>query len=396
MAAKTEKPALYAALTAQTKQAFFELITHDDPDTIVCIEKHDDVSVRNDNSIEFIQVKSVTSSGNNPLSNGSAELWKALANWVSKLESGEYAEFKVMFRYSVCTAHKINSGTVVRSFANAYGCYEAEEAYKHARDVIEKLTESRHKSVFFAEEHHDFAIEVIRGFSYELHPNFEQETRNRFFNIGSFQIEWRQDMFQGMVGWIADKSASRVEAGKPVQIRREEFHRELIAKAGRFRANPLSETAAQPEKPEIEREIAGNPNYLKQLELIDLRESEGPEAVIARLRSHVQMEKWAETMQITNEEVVAYQDSLIGTWQDVGGLMSVEDETDDRRKLGQRIFYRTRHKSRTIPIRNSQLPNYLGPGQLHELANGLRIGWHPDFRRVLIDGGDVDASDTIE
>ena len=93
MAAKTEKPALYAALTAQTKQAFFELITHDDPDTIVCIEKHDDVSVRNDNSIEFIQVKSVTSSGNNPLSNGSAELWKALANWVSKLESGEYAEF---------------------------------------------------------------------------------------------------------------------------------------------------------------------------------------------------------------------------------------------------------------------------------------------------------------
>ena len=108
------------------------------------------------------------------------------------------------------------------------------------------------------------------------------------------------------------------------------------------------------------------------------------------------MEKWAETMQITNEEVVAYQDSLIGTWQDVDGLMSVEDETDDRRKLGQRIFYRTRHKSRTIPIRNSQLPNFLGPGQLHELANGLRIGWHPDFKRVLIDGGDVDASDTIE
>lgn len=126
--ANTHVPDKLYGYGLQVRQMLYELLNCE-IDSVVSVEKFDDVGVENGNEKTAIQTKSALS-GRNPVSDRAVDLWKTLYNWLLPLKESELPLWFTLFTLVI----NINkSGNIVTWLNQAYDEKEAEAVYEKIR-----------------------------------------------------------------------------------------------------------------------------------------------------------------------------------------------------------------------------------------------------------------------
>ena len=401
MMRKTEVPGSFEGFSAEEKQAFYELMMNTDDSVEVWIEKYDDVSVKKGDDVECIQLKSATGD-NNPLTNKSVELWKSLSNWVDKLQDPEITSGVNICkcRYSVSSPRALRPGTIATLFHAASSESDAELAFQEALSIINEpsISLKPYTSRFFSPENRNYAIAVIRLFSYETHHHFLSEIEVKFHEVSYLDTAIEESVFMTMCGWIRCQSSPFTEYGKSALLSRVGYRKELTKEGRRLRDNPLSQDIPEPSDDEIRAEKSKQANYLIQLRLIEealegSRDDIALDAITEKLRSECLVAKLAKNGAISSEGLEAYQNDLVSEWKNERqkSLLDSMHQAKSDEAVGASIFLNTRTAAKTTQLETFDTPWYFSCGQLHDIADKVddilgipRIGWHPNYPDFFI------------
>lgn len=274
--ANTHVPDKLYGYGLQVRQMLFELLNCE-INSVVSVEKFDDIGIENGKEKTAIQTKSALSN-RNPVSDRAIDLWKTLYNWLLALKENE---LPIGFTLFTLVINVNKSGNIVTWLNQARNEKEAEVEYKKIRgEFIGKNGEyikqndsiNNYIMTFLAEENKKYALDIIEKFKLvvigEGHTNkIYDEFRAKTYLPSDIQ----QLVFDKMLGWIDKTTALQIESGQVMQIAKERFNKELTLTQTLVNQNKaLVELAPGPTKAEIELQQNECKTYIRQLQIINL------------------------------------------------------------------------------------------------------------------------------
>lgn len=395
MCGNTHVPDKLEGYLLQVRHALFELISVDD--RIVSVEAYDDVAVETNDEIIAEQTKSVLSN-NNPAANRAVVFWKTLKNWCEYLKSGELPNKKIILRYVVVANSDLTIGSIPRDFANAKSEDDAAIALDAARLELfgNGTTEDRPPlgekvkefvDYCFAMENRATMLRVICSMDIDLHENTYDDELRTCFNRQIIPIEYSENLFVSMLGWINNRVHEQTKQNKPAFISSEEYRKELGAQVrSRDIRHILTAVSVQPETSRTTAEVNRHDTYIKQLELIDADTTKVFEVAADFLHAKAEQTEWAKKGIVTEESVSEYFNGLERMWKSNRTIV-MHMPIDDENGRGNTLLAMCEKDSRGQQLQGATTPNFFGPGSLHSLANEPSthpaIGWHPRYADLL-------------
>ena len=129
------------------------------------------------------------------------------------------------------------------------------------------------------------------------------------------------------------------------------------------------------------------PVFVQQLDLVEIKDDEEIlEAIKRKFQADANRQQWIRDEIVSEEDLEDYEDRL----REFHRLIScreeqVSDTEEAKMKFGRETLRKCQFEAAKTPV--SPVVPYVGygAGMLHTLADNLRIGWHPDWRRRLGD-----------
>jgi hypothetical protein len=143
----------------------------------------------------------------------------------------------------------------------------------------------------------------------------------------------------------------------------------------------LSAVSVQPEDSQTTAEVERHDTYIKQLELIDMEESDIFEAASDFLRTRSEKTAWAEKGLINKESLTDYRDGLKRLWK--AQKLVLSGAVNDDIERGKCLYGRCLNDAINHRLLGRDVPSFFGSGSLQELANKPIIGWHPQYIELL-------------
>ena len=230
--ANTHVPDKLYGYGLQVRQMLYELLNCS-IDSVVSIEKFDDVGVESGEEKIAIQTKSALSD-RNPVSDKAVDLWKTLYNWLRALKDGELSFGGTLF---VLVINVNKSGNIVEWINSANNVKEAEQVYeKISKNFLDedgnyiKQSDSINDYIeaFLADENTKYVLYIIEKF--KLVVIGEGHTKliyDEFVAKTYLPVDIQGLVFDKMLGWIDKITALQIENGQVMQISKKLF---LISK----------------------------------------------------------------------------------------------------------------------------------------------------------------------
>ena len=371
----------------QVRQMLYELLNCG-IDSVVSVEKFDDVGVENGNEKIAIQTKSALSD-RNPVSDRAVDLWKTLYNWLIALKEGELPLDSTIFTL-VINVNK--SGNIVTWLNQVCDEKESEEVYQKIRDVftgedgkyIEQSDSINHYIVsFLTEENKKYALCIIEKFKLvvigvghtdKLYDEFRAKTY--------LPSDIQQLVFDKMLGWIDKTTALQIESGQVMQITKKSFNNELMLTQTLVNQNKsLVELAPSPTKAEIELQQNEYKTYIRQLQIIDLDYDAQLTAINDYLKAFANRTMWAVKGDINEEILQNYYKDLEGRWKTKKNIIEMDKDEWEEAKRGRYLYYKCQDEDVNMGVMVT--PRSFKNGCYHELADQQQIGWHPNYKQKL-------------
>lgn len=395
MSSNTHVPDKLEGYMLQVRHALFELIPLEN--RIVSVEAFDDVAVETDNTVIAEQTKSVLSN-NNPVANRAVAFWKTLKNWCEYLKKDELPNKTIVLRYVIVASHAMNIGSIPKSFDAAKTKIDADLALNAARLELfgggtGEETPSLGSEVknyvdyCFAAENKDTMLKVISLMRIVLHEGTYDEQLKACFNQQIIPMEYSENLFISMLGWVSDQVHEQIKQNKPAYISSEDYRKELGAQVrSRDLRQILTAISVQPEPVRTTAEIDRHDTYIKQLEYIDADTTKVFEAASDFLHTQAEKTEWAKQGIVTVQSLDEYYNGLKRIWDSNRSIVNYSPVPDKKGKgnmlLAMCVKDSIRHR-----LQGASTPSFFGPGSLHALANEPSahptIGWHPRYAELL-------------
>lgn len=385
--ANTHVPDKLYGYGLQVRQMLYELLNCE-IDSVVSVEKFDDVGVENGDEKIAIQTKSALSD-RNPVSDRAVDLWKTLYNWLLALKESELPLDSTLFTLVI----NINKrGNIVTLLNQARDEKEAEAVYEKIRGEFAgedgeyiKQSDSVNNYIvtFLAEENKKYALYIIEKFKLviigEGHTNkLYDEFRAKTYLPSDIQ----QLVFDKMLGWIDKTTALQIESGQVMQITKKSFNKELTLTQTLVNQNKaLVELAPNPTNAEIELQKNEFKTYVRQLQIIDLDYDAQLTAINDYLKAFANRTMWAVKGDINEEILQNYYKELEGRWKTKKNIIEMDKEDWEESKRGKYLYYKCQDEDVNMGV--IVTPRSFKNGCYHELADQQQIGWHPNYKQKL-------------
>lgn len=370
----------------QVRYALVLLLEATEENSVVSLEKLDDVAFEIDGEpAELLQFKHHVSQRAN-LTDGSIDLWKTLRVWMSKVRDGSLdLSTAILTLVTTSQAPRNSAAALLREGANR----DEAEALRKLRvagssstnSIIQTAWEEFNSAGAGAQETLVARIRVI-----DTAPDIER-ARQRLEEILRFSTrpKFVAPLCDRLEGWWFRRAVSH--------LREPEAYPGISLVEARAELNDLSEQFRMDNLPmDFPVELDMDEDQLKpdermfieQLRLVLVSNDRIKMAISDYWRAFQQRSRWVREDLILDEDLDKYQDRLIREWKELFLMMkeALHDKSDhavEGRKLYNRVVIEGEH----IPIRPSFPNPYVMRGSFHMLANGLRIGWHPQFKERL-------------
>lgn len=136
------------------------------------------------------------------------------------------------------------------------------------------------------------------------------------------------------------------------------------------------------------------PNIMRrQIELVNGGGNRLERSKLSHWKSRNQRQKWLENDVSMTSRLDDFDQKLVEAWHDLHGPMcdDTSSATDKEKQLkGREILDWSHNDAPQRPFRlgPSSIPRYVTQGSYQDLANQLRVGWHPEYKTLLSKPGD--------
>lgn len=375
--AKHTAPGQYLGFALQPVRLCHYLLTCKDG-AYVSMEHTDDVAIHTSaGAVIREQMKSALSQ--NPLSDFAVDLWKTINIWLESVASGESDIETTWFRYYVTPT---KSGGIAEALSKASTPEEAAAVTAAIRKVLGKKKPAclPYLQPFLDMDAEERAKLISRITIISVHDDPVEPLRER---VGLFmRPELIDDTCAALIGMAKEEADSFIRRKEPAVLSSEAFK----TKAGAWirRVNwpmTLTSMVPVPTTEQVQDMFSVRPTFIRQLEFIDATDEERLRAVSDFLRSSADKSYWAEKGTIYEDSLNELDSNLIMRQGAIAGMVGDLNE-DKPAKTRGRLVYRQCIQL-TLPLEGQAVPGHFLHGCLNDLADKIRLGWHPDYTSLL-------------
>ena len=188
-----------------------------------------------------------------------------------------------------------------------------------------------------------------------------------------------------LLGWLHNLMGQRLGNGG-LRIKYEELLIELTDIRDRFSPNVLPSTGTPTSLPDLSVEQERQPNYLRQLDLLNADVSELQFALESFYQAQADRDAWRQGSLIGATAIQQYEQDLITTWRVLFNRHACAPSNDLSQQVsqGRSVYYECLAYRGTL--RTMTPEKQVSCGTYHILSDGPTpcLGWHPEYKKRLL------------
>lgn len=369
--------------------------SREDPDAQVGIEKFDDISFEKSGTpTELIQTKHHLGSDPPSLSDGSTDLWKTLRVWSESVKSGAVSPTATSFLIVTCASAPPSSAASLLRVAAGRDPSRAHDLLVAAagRMTNKELLPARDAFLALPDA---TRLEILRSVIVVDQAQNVVDVRGqiRAEVVRAVRDQHLEAFLERLEGWWFDQLIQRLAGVTSRPITAIELERFMDDLRDTFRADslPIDFLRAMPADGEV---AADGRTFVRQLRLITLPEGIIRWARIDYYRAYSQRSRWLIDNLVVLPQLDEYDDALVEDLERQRDRLAARSElASDPVKLGQSLYDHCYEHCRHV--RPNCTEPYVGRGSYHMLADRRRVGWHPEYARLLADGTESAKGGTL-
>ena len=355
----------------------------------VAIEALDDVVFESiGNPIELIQTKHHINA-TSTLTDASPDLWKTLRIWFEGVGAHRIVQGAT---YQLITTAIAPLGSVAALLRSGRTSSDVVSAQQKLENVAITSTNTVNALAYkaYLETTLDLRLKLLEDITVlsQVPPiqNWESEIWTEL--LWAADKRFSAPFIERLEGWWMSRVIKHLtsphdingilseEIYSKVQELREQFSQESL---------PIDEDIALFELDDTSESSYHESPFVLQLKLFNAGKSRIALAINDYYRAFTQRSRWLRDSLVLVGELDRYENRLVDEWKHVFATM--EDELggiateEDKRKAASNMLKWA--ETTTFPIRKMVLDSFVSRGSFHILADDLRVGWHPEFRKRL-------------
>lgn len=351
----------------------------------VSLEFLDDVAVHySDGSVDVEQTKSATRK--NPVSDWSVELWKTFSNWAEALAAGELPANKTRFTLYVTPPR---TGDFVRALHAATTAEEVAAILDNIKSKMARLKASRECDTYlnsFLNAPPERQQTIISNFRF-ISDADDPVAEIRALMTATVDPALWNDICAYGIGLAKERADRRIRDKLDPVLDGDQFKNDFRLFVQKTNTpGLLTSFTTAPAPAELKALIESRPVFIQQLELIGVETPEMVRAVSDYLRTSADKTIWAEAGLVFEENLSDWDDFLIARHESIVGEVTDLHGEKDVKVRGRLLYRQCARTEATLDARS--VPSHFVHGSFNDLANLLRLGWHPDYVALLGDAGD--------
>ena len=351
-----------------------------DNTSILGFEILDDVEEHSGDFLTLEQDK-ISTTDRNIVSNHSKDLWKTLSNWIDLIKENK---IDPNFTSFVLYTNKFHSSEVLEILKNAITLEDAEIAFHKIYLLVENPSDNIKKYIVNFFDQSDSARVIIKNFDYlNGSGSVSEDLKETYLNkrLGSI-VDHIEDILFEILGWVGDYLIRAAEKRVSTIISAKSFGQRIGEIESKYRQRTILNYICSRDMNSFDviNDFSSEPNYIKQLRLIDIDDEDVEEAVLANLEAKDAIVKWTLDGYIQESSYDAYQKIIKRKWKTQKINLQSTDDGKSNSALGARIYYNSIDATESVALDNKKVGGFFSHGTLHSLANELTIGWHPEYK----------------
>ena len=183
------------------------------------------------------------------------------------------------------------------------------------------------------------------------------------------------------VGLAHQKADSLIRSGQPALIHAGAFQREIRAFFSKYNLSKmLPSFSDSPEDEIIERTLNEQPMFVRQLGIINVSRREILRAISDFMQSASDKTNWAEKGLVFNNSLEEFDQKLVRSYSSTKMQTDAQSRELDPSDRGQILY--SKCISTDEKMEGREIPDHFVPGCYNNLADSLKVGWHPKFRNT--------------
>ena len=368
----------------QIKYGLFLLLSSkDEVNTKLLIESLDDIEIINEETVSLYQTKFHLKTNRN-VSDRSVDFWKTMRVWCEQIDSKliniEETATERISKDSILldlknNENESNTEKILESL-NKISLEKSNKRNLKGYDAFNMLSENNKKNLINRINIIDSSLNFL-----SLDKKIKSELRL------SALPKHIQPLYESLEGWFLQQSINHL-LGEKNCISFDEINRKTIQIIEKFTSNDLP--IDFPEKiidsTEVESEKFKSMLFIKQLNLIGGSKRIKQNAISDYYRAYHQRSKWLHNELLDPQEEIDYEIRLIDDWERKFDLLldEIDNINADQVESYSMEFYKNYYIRNTpqVFIREKFREAYLALGSSHILAQDLKVGWHPNFKKL--------------
>jgi len=355
------------------------------------IETADDVAIKGDDgSLLLEQDKHSIQENAEPYGDRSKDLWNTLATWLEALDSGELNPKKSRFMMVTnktlpeCIAKKISRASSAEevlaciSDLNKAAIDPPGGIKKFVTIVLNPKSAANLQALITN-------CEVLDESEGSSGPKLREAT------IAEFQLpEWCADKANSitneLLGWLQQEILTLWQKKESAWISRDHFVNQLHAILDLRNRQIKRERAANliPVYDEQLGQEKGSP-YVKQIYLVTDDDSIVENSIREFIRCGIEKSRLSAEGNITDQDWISFEETLRVRWAKISSRGIRMGRNKPEEDVGFQIFTDTTEDYREKLAGTDTEQVYLTAGTYHRMANLLKVGWHPLFKKLMVE-----------
>jgi hypothetical protein len=372
----------------QVRYGLLLIVSVQDPDAKLLIEKIDDISIETPNTLDVYQTKLHINSVAN-LTNASPDLWKTIRVWSEGILTGELNPDNCFFNL-ITTAETSDNTIPFKLKQVTIGLRNIDEIQTLLMDVIATSDSKTNKPAYdaFNSLSNDQQKKLIKNISVldssvDMNEAKYNIQKCLYYATMKDKVE---SLYQRLEGWFVGEVILQLQ-NQRAEITGMEVQAKIIDIADCLKADNLPA--------DFTVSIAGDEElllpyrkqmFVRQLEVVGVNPKVINHAISDYYRAFSQKSKWMRDGLIDPTDEIVYDNKLIDDWERKFALLEDCLGKDDVTKKNEgRKFYESFYVIGfpDIHIKDRFKSEYMVTGCCQILSDKKKVGWHPEFQTII-------------
>lgn len=365
----------------QIRYALYLAVSNIDSD--ISIETLDDVVLEDKTQSTLHQLKHHIKPGN--LTDRSPDIWRSIRIWAELICSNQIAIADTQFLLVTTSNIEQNSLASLLVPDISKGRNPA-EAHLRLKSIAEEQSNIGNNAAYKAfkslsEEQQRRLLEKVVILDGALQITQLDTEIKRKFKI-AVPDKFMDDFCQRVEGWWYDRVIKSLVSRLDTYIRSNQIRNKLFELESLYHDDNLPIDFVDLTPPAEEGLPITQRVFIEQLRLVMLSKPRISRAIADYYKAYRQRSKWLNDGNLLIGELSKYENRLIDEWNLAflklkEKLEGIED--DKVQAIAGRSLFDELESRSDLSIRRLCDQPYVMRGTYHQLANGMKVGWHPDF-----------------